>query len=70
EFELATALGFDLGVFLTVVGVVLLALFQISRIEKRAEREPVPEGPMDVLLHSRGVHAPAARPVTKPAREA
>ncbi len=52
EFELATALLFDLGVFLTVVGTVLLALVEISRIQRRAERERVPEGPMDVLLHS------------------
>ncbi|HEV7371470.1 monovalent cation/H+ antiporter subunit A [Arenibaculum sp.] len=60
EFELATAMAFDLGVFLTVVGTVLLALFQISRVQKRAEREPVPEGPMDVLLHS-GPPRPVAR---------
>ena len=48
-FELASAMGFDLGVFLTVVGTVLLALSQISRIEARAERAPVPEGPMDPM---------------------
>ncbi|MEM7192278.1 MAG: hydrogen gas-evolving membrane-bound hydrogenase subunit E, partial [Pseudomonadota bacterium] len=50
EFELASAMSFDLGVFLAVVGVVMLSLKEISRIEARAEPEPVPEGPMDVPL--------------------
>jgi multicomponent K+:H+ antiporter subunit A len=50
EIELASAVAFDLGVFLAVVGVVILSLAQISRVEARAEREPVPEGPMDVPL--------------------
>ena len=50
EFELASAMAFDLGVFLAVVGVVMLSLAQISRVEARAEPEPVPEGPMDVPL--------------------
>ncbi len=36
EFELATAAIFDLGVFLTVVGAVMLALASISRIAIRA----------------------------------
>jgi multicomponent K+:H+ antiporter subunit A len=48
-FEVASAVAFDIGVFLAVVGTVLLALFQISRIEYRAERNPVPEGPMDIV---------------------
>ncbi|MDJ0513405.1 MAG: MnhB domain-containing protein, partial [Methyloceanibacter sp.] len=50
EFEVASAMAFDLGVFLAVVGVVMLSLAQISRVETRAEPEPVPEGPMDVPL--------------------
>jgi len=50
EFELASAMAFDLGVFLSVVGVVMLSLAQISRVEARVEPEPVPEGPMDVPL--------------------
>lgn len=50
EFELASAMSFDLGVFLAVVGVVMLSLAEISRIESRAEPEPVPKGPMDVPL--------------------
>jgi multicomponent K+:H+ antiporter subunit A len=38
DFELASAAAFDLGVFLTVVGTVLLSLATISRVEDRAER--------------------------------
>lgn len=37
EVELASAMAFDLGVFLTVVGTVLLSLATISRVEERAE---------------------------------
>lgn len=36
EFELATAALFDLGVFLTVVGAVMLALASLTRIGQRA----------------------------------
>jgi len=36
EFELATAAIFDLGVFLCVLGAVLLALNSLSRIARRA----------------------------------
>ena len=36
EFELATAMGFDLGVFLCVVGAVMLMLQSLSRIARRA----------------------------------
>ena len=50
DIELASATAFDLGVMLTVVGAVLLSLRQISRVEQRAEHEPVPEGPMDIQL--------------------
>jgi multicomponent K+:H+ antiporter subunit A len=50
QFELATALAFDLGVFLTVVGVVLLSLSQISRVQQRAERSPDTDSPMDIVL--------------------
>ncbi|WP_135466680.1 monovalent cation/H+ antiporter subunit A [Crenalkalicoccus roseus] len=38
EVELASAMAFDLGVFLTVVGAVVLALSHIARVEQRAER--------------------------------
>jgi hypothetical protein len=50
SFELASAMLFDLGVFLTVVGTVVLSLSQIARVEARAERKPVPEGPADIAL--------------------
>jgi multicomponent K+:H+ antiporter subunit A len=70
EFELASAMAFDLGVFLTVVGTVVLALSQIARVQARAERKPVPEGPADITLPrggsasvvalSGGVTAPSA----------
>lgn len=38
KFELATALLFDVGVFAVVLGAVLLALAQLSRIAQRAAR--------------------------------
>ena len=46
EFELATAMAFDLGVFLTVVGAVMLALYSLSRISRRTG-ETVNVAPMD-----------------------
>ena len=39
EFELATAMGFDLGVFLCVVGAVLLSLESFSRLARRGGEE-------------------------------
>ncbi len=49
KFELATAMAFDLGVFLTVVGAVMLALESLSRIARRAG-ETVNVEPMDIAL--------------------
>jgi len=46
EFELATAMLFDLGVFLTVLGAVMLMLHSLSRISRDAG-EPVNEDAMD-----------------------
>jgi multicomponent K+:H+ antiporter subunit A len=46
EFELATAMLFDLGVFLTVLGAVMLMLYSLSRIARFAG-ETVNVGPMD-----------------------
>ncbi|NIA67140.1 monovalent cation/H+ antiporter subunit A [Pelagibius litoralis] len=46
KFELATVMGFDIGVFLTVVGSVMLALANLSRLARRTE-EPVSDEPMD-----------------------
>jgi multicomponent K+:H+ antiporter subunit A len=46
EFELATAMLFDLGVFLTVLGAVMLMLYSLSRIA-RSTGETVNMGAMD-----------------------
>ncbi|PZX12925.1 multisubunit potassium/proton antiporter PhaA subunit /multisubunit potassium/proton antiporter PhaB subunit [Palleronia aestuarii] len=47
KFELATAMAFDLGVFLAVVGAVMLSLESFSRLGRRADTE-VSEHPMDI----------------------
>jgi multicomponent K+:H+ antiporter subunit A len=46
-FELATAMAFDVGVFLTVVGAVMLALATLSRVGRLAEHQKLPDTPMD-----------------------
>ncbi len=50
EIELATAMAFDLGVFLTVVGVVMLTLANLSRVGRKAEPVTGPETAMDIVL--------------------
>lgn len=47
EFELATAVLFDLGVFLAVVGAVMLSLESFSRLARRAHVQDS-EHPMDI----------------------
>ena len=47
EFELATAALFDLGVFLAVVGAVMLTLESLSRLARRQD-VPDTEHPMDI----------------------
>ncbi|MBD3625060.1 MAG: DUF4040 domain-containing protein, partial [Rhodobacteraceae bacterium] len=51
EFELATAMLFDLGVFLTVLGAVMLMLYSLSRIARYAGEtmnvEPMDYDPSD-----------------------
>ncbi|WP_342077685.1 monovalent cation/H+ antiporter subunit A [Yoonia sp. SS1-5] len=47
KFELATAAAFDLGVFLAVVGAVMLSLESFSRLARRAHVRD-PEHPMDI----------------------
>ena len=47
EFELATAALFDLGVFLAVVGAVMLSLESFSRLARRSDTPDV-EHPMDI----------------------
>ena len=46
EFELATAMAFDLGVFLAVLGAVMLMLYSLSRLARHAG-ETVNLEPMD-----------------------
>jgi multicomponent K+:H+ antiporter subunit A len=58
EFELASAIAFDLGVFLTVVGAVMLALYSLSRIARRTG-EPVNVEAMD---YDPSIEAPTRRP--------
>ncbi len=58
KFELATALAFDVGVFLCVVGAVMLALESLSRLAHRSGERPSPY-PMDVDP-SRGIVAEKA----------
>ncbi|MCG5515897.1 MULTISPECIES: monovalent cation/H+ antiporter subunit A [unclassified Ectothiorhodospira] len=48
KVELASAMAFDVGVFLTVVGAVMLALAQVSRLGLVAGHEPANISPMDV----------------------
>ena len=47
DLELASAMAFDTGVFLTVVGAVMLALANLSRIGRRAESLPVSDAAME-----------------------
>ncbi|ETX27405.1 monovalent cation/H+ antiporter subunit A [Roseivivax isoporae] len=47
EFEVASAAAFDLGVFLTVVGAVMLSLESFSRLARRSQSTPA-EHAMDI----------------------
>src|SRR3546814_14321273 len=48
-FELATAMLFDIGVAVTMVGAVMLALAELSHIAQRAEQEErIDDEPMNV----------------------
>ena len=62
DFELSSALAFDLGVFLTVVGGVMLALAQFSTVGEYTDREEVNEEPMDYHPPDRHPAAPASGP--------
>lgn len=44
KFELASAMLFDAGVFLTVLGAVMLALQELSHIARRAARAAGEDG--------------------------
>ena len=45
-------MAFDLGVFLTVVGVVMLTLANLSRVGRKADPQPEDAGPMDIVLRA------------------
>ncbi|MFN6978194.1 MAG: MnhB domain-containing protein, partial [Gemmobacter sp.] len=66
EFELATALVFDLGVFLVVVGTVMLALSSLSRLSIRGgatvNRDAMDIDPSKPAEPVRDVPATAAMP--------
>ncbi|MEJ7925786.1 monovalent cation/H+ antiporter subunit A [Sphingobium sp. AN641] len=47
-FELATAMAFDVGVGVTVIGAVMLALAELSHVAQRAEKDARTEHAMDV----------------------
>ncbi|MCC1481953.1 monovalent cation/H+ antiporter subunit A [Roseibaca sp. Y0-43] len=50
KFELASAMAFDVGVFLTVLGAVMLALAELSRMGVAADPDqPVNTDPMDIV---------------------
>ncbi len=57
EFELASAIAFDLGVFLTVVGAVMLALYSLSRIARRTGERVDP----DAMDYDPSLEAPTGR---------
>jgi multicomponent K+:H+ antiporter subunit A len=48
KFEIASAIAFDVGVFLTVLGATMLALANLSRLGRRVGKEPVNVEPMDI----------------------
>ena len=48
EFELASAMAFDLGIALAVIGAVMLALAQLSNAAQRAEKAPKSDRAMDI----------------------
>ncbi len=47
DFELSSALAFDLGIFMTVLGGVMLALAQFSKLGEEITGEQINEAPMD-----------------------
>lgn len=60
DFELSSAMAFDLGVFMTVVGAVMLALAQLSQLGESTNREATNEEPMDfnpAVPNERRVHS-------------
>ena len=62
HFELSSTIAFDLGVFLTVVGGVMLALAQLSRVGQQTNRDRVNVEPMDVDPSAMVTASVAGRP--------
>jgi multicomponent K+:H+ antiporter subunit A len=62
EFELATAMLFDIGVALTVIGAVMLALAQLSQVAQRAEKQP-PTETVTAMDIDPARHPPATAPM-------
>src|SRR3546814_13983674 len=66
EFELATAMGFDLGIFLTVVGAVMVSLAPLSRLARHTaapiSREPMDYSPAPPPRHAEAQERAATEP--------
>ncbi|MGQ3675322.1 monovalent cation/H+ antiporter subunit A [Xanthobacter sp. TB0139] len=62
DFELASAMLFDLGVFLTVVGVMVLSLARLSRVAVRVDPPKSTDQPMDIPLEPPAEVLPPAAP--------
>ncbi len=74
EFELTSAMAFDIGVAMTVVGAVMLALKELSHLAQRAEKDAAhDDAPMDIdpaRLRAADVAAAAATAAAATAPEA
>jgi multicomponent K+:H+ antiporter subunit A len=66
KFELSSAIAFDLGVFLTVVGGVMLALAQLSKLGDITRDEAMDDAPMDCALDDSALDADAGTVLKKP----
>ncbi|MFN4058159.1 MAG: monovalent cation/H+ antiporter subunit A [Roseinatronobacter sp.] len=60
KFELASAMAFDVGVFLTVLGAVMLGLAELSRMGRLTDPEAKP-APMDIATKDGVIPVPAAK---------
>ncbi len=69
EVELATALLFDLGVFSTVVGVVMLVLANLARVSARVEPQPSTAAAMDSMPEPATASGTAVGATGAPARQ-
>lgn len=60
KFEVASAMAFDVGVFLTVMGAVMLGLAELSRMGRLTDPE-AQKGPMDIATKDGVITVPAAK---------